>query len=106
MSKHLFWRLQGKLAIPTNAKTWAFEVFSNDRLVAHDKIGGVVISTVFIGMDHSRIPDTPPLIFELVVFRGGESAETFRYSTWQQAEAGHAQVLAKIRAEIKERVNE
>lgn len=62
---------------------------ANDRQVAFDEIGGVRLSTVFLGLDHNFCPEGPPLLFETMTFGGGwEVCE--RYATWDEAEAGHA----------------
>ena len=47
-----------------------------------------VVSTVFLGLDHS-FGGGPPLLFETMIFDGGEEEHCVRYSTWQQAEEGH-----------------
>jgi len=56
--------------------------------VAHTTIGQVLISTVFLGLDH-QWGDGPPLLFETMVFGGAYHHECERYSTWDEAEAGH-----------------
>ena len=68
-----------------------------DRHVANDIIGGVRVSTVFIGLDHI-FDDGPPLIFETMVFGGPLDQEMERYSTREQAAAGHAVMIARVRA--------
>lgn len=73
---------------------WATAFEKGDRRVAlTDLGGGVKISTVFLGIDHS-FGEGPPLIFETMVFanRAGEEA-MWRYSTWAEAEAGHARAV-------------
>lgn len=49
----------------------------------------VTVSTVFLGMDHGW-GDGPPLLFESMVFGGPLNEQCYRYSTWEEAEAGHA----------------
>lgn len=57
----------------------------------------VHVSTVWLGLDHS-FGDGPPLIFETMVFGGEYDDWTERYSTWEQAEAGHERIVAALRA--------
>ena len=55
------------------------------------------ISTVFLGIDHNFAPDGPPILFETMTFGielDGE--DTWRYITWNQAEAGHAAIVERV----------
>jgi hypothetical protein len=75
-----------------------------DTRVALDEIpvaGGepVRISTVFLGYNHSLYSLTPH-IFETMVFQGTARRVADRYSTWDEAVAGHAAVLAEERARL------
>jgi hypothetical protein len=54
------------------------------------------VSTVFIGLDHTwRHGD--PLLFETMTFGGPLDQDQERYSTWEQAERGHAEVVTQAR---------
>lgn len=70
-----------------------------DRTVARDMIGEVEISTIFLGIDHA-FGRPGPLLFETMVF-GSEQFEheQERYRTWEEAERGHAEVVARVMAE-------
>lgn len=74
-----------------------FENSHERRRVAEDFVGSVRVSTVFIGLDH-QWGDGPPLLFETMVFGGRLDDFTDRYSTWDEAEAGHRAALAKVLA--------
>lgn len=65
------------------------------RQVAVNIIDDVTLSTVFLGLDHSRSVG-PPLLFETMIFGGPRDQETHRYSTWDEAEAGHQQILKEL----------
>lgn len=68
-----------------------------DRRVARTEIDAKTqVSTVFLGNDHNFFGDGPPLLFETLVFRDGhgDDATMERYSTWEEAEAGHARAVA------------
>ena len=55
------------------------------------------VSTVFLRLDHSHGAG-PPLLYETMVFDGSESAidvDCVRYSTRQEAETGHVQMVLK-----------
>lgn len=52
------------------------------------------VSTVFLGIDHS-FGEGEPLLFETMVFEGDDATDLdcARYSTWEQAVAGHAHMV-------------
>lgn len=77
---------------------WATWFETADRHVANDWFKEVRVSTVFLGLDHSFLLAGPPLIFETMVFGGPLDQEQERYSTWDEAEKGHAEMLAKVKA--------
>jgi hypothetical protein len=60
-----------------------------------DGTGEVVVSTVFLGLDHNFSMVGPPLLFETMVFGGPLNGECRRYATWVEAEAGHREVVAQ-----------
>jgi hypothetical protein len=68
------------------------------RQVARDEIGDVTVSTVFLGLDHRFMDDGPPVLFETMIFGGVHNEYQERYCTWDEAEAGHAQAVALVRA--------
>ncbi len=101
---------------------WAKWFQSNDRRVAEDLIGGLRISTVFLGLDH-RWGNGPPQIFETMVFdieptehdwsdlglgvkliHEAHEDYTQRYATWEEAEEGHRDVCAQVRRTFIRRV--
>lgn len=65
--------------------------------VANTKEAGWRVSTVFLGLDHA-FGAQPPLLFETLIFSGPLDGEMERYSTWAEAEAGHARFVDKARA--------
>jgi len=94
------YRLVGKIAVPeTDLLKWGRWLDKADRRVARDVVGGVLVSTVFLGMDHGW-GEGPPILFETMAFEDEDTAreiETFRYSTWDEAEKGHAELVRKYR---------
>lgn len=71
-----------------------------DNRVALDKLpNGYRVSTIWLGLDH-QYSDGPPLIFETMVFPqdSWSEEECKRYSTEEQALAGHAAMVEKWRA--------
>jgi hypothetical protein len=104
-----YYILIGKLPVPEpdgiKWANWLERAFAdNSRVVGQDHIGGIFISTVFLGLDHS-LGGPHPMLFETMVFRGGNGDECMRCETWDEAEKQHAAMVAKLRAEIKGKVN-
>jgi hypothetical protein len=79
---------------------WAkwYETSQQARRVAEDYVGRVWISTVFLSMDHNWFgPNHPPVLFETMVFGGGIfDEEQMRYCTWEEAEAGHKDMVEVV----------
>lgn len=53
------------------------------------------VSTVFLGLDHSFSEDAEPLLFETLVFDGEFDGDMERYSTWDEAVKGHADMVKR-----------
>lgn len=110
---------------PLTLEEWADSFgkdFETSRRVDETTVGRHWISTVWLGLDHQFHPDGPPQIFETMIFRDsgneseGPSYETpifhtarwgykrnlhiadyqWRYSTEEQALAGHRAVVRKV----------
>jgi len=80
---------------------WATWFETADRIVKSDMIDGIYISTVFLGIDHGYpFEEVPPILFETMIFGGEEDGYQERYSTWEQAEAGHEKAIGIVKAEI------
>lgn len=100
--------LEGHTPVPCDdILKWAkwFEGGIAVRRVARTDINvSTVISTVFLGIDHS-FGDGEPQLFETMVCRGGvydsQDGDMERYATWDEAEKGHAAMVARVRAEAK-----
>lgn len=98
--------LNGRAAVPAaDLITWGRWLEKADRKVAVDFVGAdddenqVRISTVFLGLDHS-FGEGPPLLFETMVFGGALDGEQGRYTTWEEAEAGHRKMVGRVSAAL------
>ena len=79
-----------------------FETHFEDRVVAQTWIpwtedNNILVSTVFLGIDHNFCMTGEPILFETMVFGGEHNGWCRRYSTWEEAEQGHAITVAAIR---------
>lgn len=107
MSRPLYYVLDAEgQPVPTEDRlaAWALLEDAAKRRIAADEVGELLVSTVFLGMDHNFIGG-PPILFETMVFRTpinppfAHDLECHRYATRAEAEAGHAEVVARLRAE-------
>jgi hypothetical protein len=74
---------------PMTLLEWAASVdHREDSRIGWDEKDGIRVSTVWLGLDH-QWGNGPPLIFETMIFGGDHDEEQWRYSTREQAEAGH-----------------
>ncbi len=80
----------------------AMDTDIDKRRVAVTTIGEAWISTVFLRLDHS-MGDGPPILFETLVFGGEHADHMQRYATWDEAVAGHAEVVKLVRGTWKGR---
>ena len=94
--------LDGHKVVPCDDLiTWGKWLENIDaRRVASNEKGDVKVSTVFLGLNH-RFGDGPPLLFETMIFGGPYDQNEDRYSTWEEAEAGHKRMCEKA-FEVKE----
>jgi len=96
----MFYILDGHDPIPApDALAWGqwLESAYDARIVGKTRVGDRDVSTVFIGLDH-QYGSGPPLLFETLVFP--ECDDCQRYSTWDQAVAGHDATVGRLRREL------
>jgi hypothetical protein len=76
---------------------WAQWMETNDRGVARDEpVPGVLVSTVFLGVDHAHLGG-PPVLWETMIFGFENDEYQERYTSKANALAGHAVALAIAR---------
>ena len=89
--------LEGYTPKPINdVFEWGRWFETADRIVAKTKIGKVEVSTVFLGLDYS-FGEGPPILFETMVFGLMDEEPQWRYSTWEEAEAGHLEAVKLVK---------
>lgn len=107
LNQHLY-ILVGQHAVPAkNLEEWTQFMQGGDQRVAIDEIEGLVLSTVFLGINLEmrsvfRKNDQDPLdpiLFETAVISDdvGEVNVLQRYFTWAEAQAGHQEICAALR---------
>ena len=80
---------------------WATEFRGADRTVKKTTIGDILVSTVFLGLDH-QWGEGPPLLYETMVFGGDFDEICERFSTRDGAILGHQQVVDLVRTKMGE----
>ena len=87
--------LDGHKVVPCDLMTWTKWFGTSNRIVAKTSLGVAEVSTVFLGLDH-RFGEGEPLWFETMVFGGVLGDEQDHYTTWEEAEKGHAEMVARV----------
>jgi hypothetical protein len=86
---------------------WAGNVETLPKLAYHEfpNLGQTVrVSTIFLGLDHNHGPGGPPVLFETMIFAPNIPSldqTQHRYTTYQDAIAGHAQAVARVQEFLK-----
>lgn len=93
-----YWILEGIIPKKASFGEWGqwFEDKNNSRKVNKTQLGNVVISTVFLGLNHNFSGIGAPILFETLVFGGAFDQSMERYRTWAEAEAGHEEMVMKV----------
>lgn len=83
----------GNIVLTSDIIAWAKWFETADRHVGKTEVGDSVVSTVFLGVDHSFSAGGPPLWYETMIFGKGFEDEQWRYSTKEEAQEGHRKPL-------------
>jgi hypothetical protein len=90
---------------PLELFEWAdkFEDFPYRKVANTDCGDGIHVSTVWLGLDHNFSGVGPPLIFETMVFAKRPEYAAInnyqeRYSTLDEAKAGHDRIVSGVRS--------
>src|SRR5258708_5583313 len=88
----------GRTPIECSTYEWAqtYETRSDPHIENGETIhGDVRVSTVFLGLDHNW-GEGPPVLWETMVFGGEHDQMQERYSSYEDAAAGHAAICALV----------
>jgi hypothetical protein len=103
--KNYYAKLEGHKVVPVESLVEIATWFENpeSRRVAFDKVvdgktlDTAEVSTVFLAINHGW--HERDLWFETMVFGGRLSDEQVRYETWDEAEAGHKEMVLRVRGD-------
>jgi len=99
MDRPIFYILAGHEPVPvTDTELYGrwFEDSSNHLVQRTELAGGIYVSTIFVGIDTGGHDEGPPILFETMVIGGTMDGTRSRYSTWKDAELGHALILTQL----------
>jgi hypothetical protein len=84
---------------PIKSTGWGAGADSLGKRVALDELSGgsVVVSTVFLGIDHSWEEEGPPILWETMIFGGPLNDYQVRYSSHDDAVKGHQEAVTLAR---------
>lgn len=74
-----------------------FSHWTTERRVANTAVGDIIVSTVWLGLDHAFMGATP-IIFETMTFGDPWNNEMARHGTEEDAMRRHLNVLDRLRA--------
>ena len=84
------YKLEGHKVVPCyDLIEWATWLETADRFVGEHVFKDIRVSTVFLGLDFGFPPGGPIHVFETIISGGHYNGYCDRYSTWEEAEAGH-----------------
>lgn len=99
---HLFYQLEEKTAVPSNGLYAVKERVDRTVIAAplwrrlfRINPESIIISTMFLGMDHSWGHGDKQL-FETMIFGGPRDQEQVRYATWEEAQKGHNEIVSSL----------
>ena len=75
---------------------WAEWFETAERVIGYEWVGPAQVSTVFLGFDGHVVAEQPPLLFETVVHSGCLKGMMYRWSSWKEAEEGHARTVGEV----------
>ena len=94
------WKLDGHHPVRCSFEEWGEFIarpLEEARRVAYTEVGGHCVDTTFLAADCRFGLAGPPLFFETMVFSGDNVADEIRrYSTWDEAVAGHEAIVGKL----------
>jgi hypothetical protein len=95
---HLFYQLIGRKVVPAlDMQGPMLLEDAEGRVVERTAIGDAEISTVFLVINHGW--GKKPVLFETMIFGGTRDMETYRCTTYAEAEAQHRMAVDLVRGD-------
>lgn len=92
--------LVNKIPKEVSLMEWAEWIGNSNRIVKQTHLtDNIMVSTVFLGIDHS-FDDGDPILFETMIFGGKHNEYQERYTTWDDAIKGHSRACQMILSKV------
>ena len=92
----------GNPVIEHDLMKWAAWFGTNQRRVAKtDLPDNVLVSTVFLGLDHNWDDGGAPVLWETMIFGGPKDGYQNRYTSLEDAKNGHNLAVALAKMEVR-----
>lgn len=82
-------------------KGWEKDL-SNRLLFRTEYTDNIVVSTVFLMVDHNHFDIGDPILWETMIIKDGEYHDWARYDSYSKSEAGHKRACAFIEKKIRD----
>lgn len=101
-------KLENEKVIPVDdLSEWNkwFQYSLNERIVGeyYHADNRLLVSTVFLGIDHGFTMESSPLWFETMVFGGKRDGDMRRYETFDEAKKGHEEMVRSVKESMDEK---
>jgi hypothetical protein len=100
-----FYRLKPDHSVEpvADAVEWGKAWEAERRVDLTELAPGISVSTVFLGIDHNWSGKGRPVLFETMTFDDYGGGDCWRWSTWDEAIAGHARAVAELTKKLVSR---
>ena len=78
---------------------WARWFEDGKRVLRQDRVGEILVSTVFLANDHNFMEEGPPILWETMIFGGEHDQYQERYSSREAALEGHEKALQLVKGQ-------
>lgn len=102
MGKKYIMNKDGSIQEEPDTIKWAWWFENNQRTIQKttSKKMGIMVSTVFLGIDHNFSNRGEPLVFETMIFGGEHDGWCARASTKDEAERYHKHAIGLVGIEV------
>lgn len=95
-----YYKLVNKIPVPVDSIEEANSSFKENHIIKQDVIEGILVSTIFLFMDHPFNYDSAPILFETMIFGGKHDQYQERYKTYEEAETGHVNAVNLVMSDL------
>ena len=81
----------------TKWSAWFESTYKGVELIAESRLGGSTVSTRFLALSMMLDQDSPPMVFETTVDGGWLDNQRERFSSLEEATAGHENWVRRVK---------